>query len=264
MHTDVGRGYEDHVPSDIADITFAWMVEQCRPHLSFNEKKVEQMMRKGDYKKPDGDEGERQRDDRIRKAKHWGLAYLHDSMDSLLFKIGGSRTRTPGQYIFNMKPLTYERKPGDSSHSAEQGSFVTDSKIVANATPEEKSWYWRFWSAVAGVMGGRAEDIAHMAPVWTSESIHPSVRVRMWSDPAYDPPALRGFKIMHDEARNRWTWVKEWTGSNGEVRRKKLHEYATEHPAAALSKINAEMVRSKVGQEVPLPPRQQNSWFSLW
>ena len=75
------------------------------------------MTERGDFKKPEGEETKRQREDRVRKAQHWGLAYLHDSMDSLVFKMGGSRTRTPGQYIFKMKPLNYERKPDHSSRS---------------------------------------------------------------------------------------------------------------------------------------------------
>ena len=46
----------------------------------------------------------------------------------------------------------------------------------------------------------------------------------MWSDPAYDLAALKGFKLVHDEACSRLTRIREWTASNGEVRRKKLHE----------------------------------------
>ena len=265
VHTDVGRGYEDHVPGDIADITFAWMVDQCRDHLAFNNDKVQQLMEKGDFKQPDDEKARREREERVRKAHHWGLAYLHDSMDSLLFKIGGSRTRTPGQYIFKARHVVYDTTNRNWSRSPNESGFVTDSKIVTNLTPEDESWYWRFWNTVSGIIGSPPEDVAKLAPVWTSEVIHPSVRVRMLQDQTYDPPALRGFKLMHNEAHDCWTWVKEWTAANGEVRRKKLREYRIEDPSFAFSKVTAETLSYGVGQEVPVPPRQTNwSWVSFW
>ena len=85
--------------------------------------------------------------------------------------------------------------------------------------------YWRFWSAVAGIMGDRVEDTPHLAPMCMDVRVHPPLGPR--ADvvrPAYDPPTLRGFKLVQNEARSRWTWIKEWTGSNGEIRRKKVYE----------------------------------------
>jgi hypothetical protein len=256
VHTDVGRGYNDHAPGDIADITFAWMVDQCRNLLAFNDKKVRQMMEKGDFKVPEGDDAKRQREDRVRRAQNWGMAYLHDSM-SLVFKMGGSMTRTPGQYFFRARGWAHEKADSNSSESG----FVTKSKIVTDSPPEAKSWHSRLWSTASGAFSGPSEDGARQE-VWTSEVIHPSVRVRMMHDQTYDPPALRGFKLMYDATRTRWTWVKEWTDANGEFRRKKLHEYRMEDSSFGLSKATAETLGSGVGEEVPLPPRQTNkSWF---
>ena len=261
MHTDVGRGYDDHVPGDIADITFTWMVDQCCGLLAFDEKNVRQMTEKGDFKQPEEEGAKRQREEKVRRAQNWGLACLHDSMN-FIFKIGGSMTRTPGQYTFKARDWVYEETDSSGSGSPSGSGFVTKSKIITDSSPEEKSWYSRLWSTASGVFNGSPEDIEKLAPVWTSEVIHPSVRVRMIHDPTYDPPALRGFKLMYDATRTRWTWVKEWTDINGEVRRKRLHEYRIEDPSFALSKVTAETLESGVGEEVSLPPRQTNgSWF---
>jgi hypothetical protein len=261
VHTDVGRGYDDHVPNDIADITFVWMVDQCRNLLAFNDKQVRQMMEKGDFKVPEGDDAKRKREDKVRKAQNWGLACLHDSMN-LIFKLGGSKTRTPGRYAFKARDWVYEQRESSGCSGLSGSGFVTKSKIVTDSPPETKSWHSRLWSTASEVLNGPSQGVAKLAPVWTSEVIHPSVRLRMMHDPKYDPPALRGFKLMYDATRTRWTWVKEWTDTNGEVRMKRLHEYRMEDPSFALSKVTAETLGSGIGEEVPLPPRQTNgSWF---
>jgi len=261
VHTDVGRGYNDHAPGDIADITFAWMVDQCCGLLAFNEKKVRQMMEKGDFRQPEDEDAKRRREDKVRRAQNWGLAYLHDSM-GFIFKIGGSMTRTPGQYTFKPRDWDYEKTDSHGSGCPSGSGFVTKSKTVTDSPPKKKPWYSSLWSTPSGIFSGSSEDVVKLAPVWTSEDIHPSVRVRMIHDPTYDPPALRGFKLMYDATRTRWTWVKEWTDTNGEVRRKRLHEYRIEDPSLALSKVTAEILGSGVGEEVPLLPRQTNgSWF---
>ena len=260
MHTDVGRGYSDHVPGDIADLTFAWMVDQCRGYLDFNENKVREQLQKGDFKAPQGEAAEKEREERVRKAKQWGLAYLHDSMTNL-FKMGGSLTRTPGQYTFEAHHLVDDETKRNRGRSPNEASFVTDSKHVANAPPKEKEepWYQRFWTAVSGVDGGPAEDLT---PVWTSEVIHPSVRVRMIRDPTYDPPALRGFKLMYNDRLKHWTWVKRFEGPYGEVREKRLYEDRNNDPAFSLSREITETL--EFDREVPLRPRQTPAWFSFY
>ena len=231
---------------------------------------VHQLLEKGDFKQPEEEHAKRIREERVRAAQKWGLAYLHDSMDRLIFKLGGSRTRTPGRYIFKSRHLTYNTAniPRSRDPSGDPSGFVTDSIIVTNATPEDKSWYWRFWTTLWSVIGtpSNAAVAARLLPVWTSETIHPSVRVRMMHDPTYDPPALRGFKLMYEETHDRWTWVNEWTSASGEIRRKKLHEYRIEDPSFALSKVTPETLGAGVGKEVPLPPRQTNrrSWDWFW
>ena len=260
MHTDVGRGYCDHVPGDIADITFAWMVDQCHSHLAFNEDKVRELLRKGDFKLPQGKAAEKEREERARKAQQWGLADLHDSMTSL-FKMGGSLTRTPGQYTFKAHHLVHDETKRSRCRNPNEDSSVTDSELVANATPKDKSWYQRFWPTVSGADGSQTEDVSNLTPVWTSEVIHPSVRVRMIRDPTYDPPALRGFKLMYHDKLKHWAWVKRFEGPNGEVREKRLHEDRNNDPCFSLRKEIPETL--EFDREVPPPPRQMTAWFSF-
>ena len=264
VHTDVGRGYEDHVPGDIADITFAWMVDQCRDLLAFNEKKVPQMLEKGDFKQPEDEEAKKRREERVRKAKTWGLAALHDSM-TLVFKMGQSMDRTPGQYAFKARKRAHETVDNPGSGGLRGGGFITMSEIVPDSPPEAKPWHSRVWRAAWGVFTGPLEDLSKLDPVWTAEVIHPSVRLRMMQDKTYDPPALRDFKLKYDADRSRWTWVKKWEDTNGIVRETTLHEDRIEDSSFSLSKVTAESLKFGIDKEEPLPPRQKNgSWFSFW
>jgi hypothetical protein len=215
-------------------------------------------MTRGDHKQPEGGKWK----EMVHRAKDWGLAEMHDSMNRF-FRIGGSTTRTPGQYPFKAQNIV--RATADDSLDSPSGSgsgFVTDSKIDPDATPEKKPWYSRSWSAVTGLF---KEDVSGLPKVWTCEVIHPSVRIRMMKDKKYDPPALRDFKLMYDATRGRWTWVKRWTVASGQVHVKKLHEYRIEHPSYAQNTVTTETLASGVGQEFPLPPREKNRWwFWLW
>jgi hypothetical protein len=260
VHTDVRRGYDDHAPGDVADITFPGWLINAATLPSTNEWFGGSWIRE---RKQVGEAAVKQRDNRVRKARDCGLAYLHDSMDFLVFKMGGSTTRTPGQYVFKAHHLVSDTTNCSSARSPSGSGFVTNSKIVTNAEPET-SWSKRLWAVASSVISSSQEDVGKLAPVWTSSVIHPSVRMWMMKDPTYDPPALSGFKLMYDQLRDRWTWVKEWTTASAEVRRKKLHEYRISDPSFALSKVTAETLGSGVAQEVPLPPRQPSrSWFGI-
>jgi len=258
VHTDVGRGYDDHVPGDIADITFAWMLDQCRDLLAFNMRKFPGMLENGDHKK----ELEKAKwAERVSKAKTWGLADLHDSM-TLVFKLGSSLDRTPGQYIFETRGSPRgktDKSDGGGSPSA--SNFVTKSKVI-NAPPEIKPWHFRLWNTASGVFTGPPQDISKLDQVWTSEVIHPSVRMRLMQDPDYDPPALRGFKPTYDKVRRRWDWIKRWTDDHGVVREKKLHEDRMEGTVFSVMLVKPEALKLGEDKEEPVPPRQKKGWFS--
>ena len=227
VHTDVGRGYDDHVPGDIADITFAWMVDQCRHLLAFNEEKVLSMLDKGDFKEPVGEWARRERARREFKAKTWGLADLHASRPAdpvdLMYRLSGTKARTPGQYVF---------KAQESGSSPSGRDFVTESKILPRRIG-------------SGAFAGSPKGISKFDPVWTSEVIHPSVRVRLTQDPMYNPPALKDFKLRYDEANSRWTWTKEWTDANGEIRETTMHEDSIENCEFSMRKAGPDILEFK-------------------
>ena len=255
VHTDVGRGFKDHVPGDIADITFAWMVDQCRGFLAFHDDKIPEMLEIGDFQEPVGNRAQRKRDRRIEKAKTWGLADLHDSM-TFIFKFTGSVDRTPGQYVFRARRSRRWRtkRGGNPSRSG----FVTESKILSQ--PEAKPWHARLWSTALGVFTGRPEDTSKFDPVWTSEVIHPSVRMRRMQDPTYDPPALRGFNLHYDEADSRWIWTKMWTDDNGAVREKMLEEDRIQGSYYSMLKVGPEMLKFRADEDEPFPPKPKGGW----
>ncbi len=266
VHTDVGRGYEDHAPGDIADITFAWMVDQCINLLAFNREKIPTMLEKGDFKKPSGEgaekeQAEKERARRVAKAKKWGLADLHDSM-TLIFKLGSSIDRTPGQYVFKARGSPRLKTDNSGSDIPSGSGFVTKSKILHHLQPEGKAWHIRLWSSASGVFAGPPEDISKYDLVWTSEVIHPSVRMRRMQDPTYDPPALKDFKLHYDAARSRWVWTKTWTDDNGAVRAKKLLEDRIEDSYFSMLNVGPEMLKFRADEEEPIPPRPKSgSWF---
>ncbi len=255
VHTDVGRGYKDHVSGDIADITFAWMVDQCRHLLAFREEKVSKVLDKGDFKKPVRERAKRKRARREAKAQTWGLADLHKSMNPI-YKLFGSAHRTPGRYVFKVRESVRLKTNKSGSGSSSRSGFITESKILPDSPPA-KPWYSRFWSTLSGVF---AKDISKFDPVWTSEVIHPSVRVRMMQDPTYKPRALRGFKLRYDAAHSRWTWTKKWTDNNGAVREKNLHEDHIEGSHFSMLKVDPEMLKFRVDEDEPIPPKPKRGW----
>ena len=236
VHTDVGRGYEDHVPGDMADITFTWMVEQCTGHLSFSQTTFNEMTKGGDFKKPTTLEkrqqrkAEEKRQQRKDQADKWGMADLHDSMRTLVGWLTKSETRTPGQYPFQSRNLVRDKRNGSWIHitgaantsSDRETSMVTASQVVGNARPPTKPWYKHFIPWLKRAFTHKSGN--KPTPVCTLEYIHPCVRVRMFKDPEYDPPSLRGYNLVRHAEDDRWSWVKEWTADDGTVHRVELPE----------------------------------------
>lgn len=271
MHTDVGRGYSDHVPGDMADITFAWMVDQCIGHLSFREETLLRMMEHGDFKAPTTKRGQEERQEKEKKAAHWGTADLHDSMTGLVAKLTGPRTRTPGQYPFKSRYLvrdqqngSWTRVTGAANTSGErETTMVTASQVVGDATPAAKPWYKRFGTWSKGVFTRKSGDKPTL--VYTSEYIHPCVRVRMLNDPTYDPPSLQGYRLVHHAEHDQWSWVKEWTADDGTVHRAELLEYHISDVSFAGMMVDRETLGYGERQDVTIPPRAiKKQWWKFW
>lgn len=103
VHSDVGGSYDN---DDIANITLAWMVGQLETYkiITFNQDYILRLI----HHTIQNHELEMQR---IRRAgtfvldkantfgplREWGLGKIHDSY-SVLFRLGGSKTRTPMEY----------------------------------------------------------------------------------------------------------------------------------------------------------------------
>ena len=85
VHSDIGGGYHN---ADLANLTLAWMISQLEDLIDF-------------------DHGHVTRQNRLSTERHekmgtpirdWGTGKIHDSM-TLFFRLGGSKTRTPGEYF---------------------------------------------------------------------------------------------------------------------------------------------------------------------
>lgn len=267
VHTDVGRGYSDHVPGDIADMTFAWMVDQCIGHLSFREDTLNWMMQHGDYEEPATRKAQAERRKRENDAAHWGMAEPHDSMKGLLPKLSRPRTRTPGQYPFKSKYIVRNQRNGDwvsitSGASGEQETpMVTASRVVGHATPANTPWYKLLFAWLKGIFTRRSRDAP--VEVYTSEYIHPCVRVKMLHDKSYDPPSLRGYKLVPHTEHDQWMWVKEWTAPDGKVHRAELPEYHISHASFAGMMVDRETL-GYGRPHVPIPPRTKKPWWKFW
>ena len=219
------------------------------------------MLQKGDHKDVGEDrEAKAKWARRERKAQTWGLADLHDSMTSI-FKLGSSIDRTPGQYVFETRGSSRGKTDkSDGGGSPTSSGFATKSRVL-DSPPDRKPWHIQLWNTAAGVFAGPPQDLSKFDQVWTSEVIHPSVRMRMMQDEYYDPPALRGFKPKYDNKRGRWTWSKKWTDDHGVVREKRLHEDSMENTVFSLVLVKPETLKLRENEEEPIPPRRKRGWF---
>ena len=184
VHSDIGGSYDDRA---LANLTLAWMVSLLDPILTINhgyimdlikppqEGGVHLVGRHQTFKK-DGSMGTVQ--NTTLHPRPWGLGKIHDSM-SLLFKLGGSRTRTPGEYR-------------EQELASQHGVL-----------------FWMAWK-IFHHFSKSFEDKQHALPqlMQTNETIHSSVRIRMGKDGLgyndtgnYDSEALQGW-VMHGMETN--------------------------------------------------------------
>jgi uncharacterized protein (DUF2235 family) len=184
VHSDIGGSYDD---TALANLTLAWMVSQLDPILTINHDYIIDWIKplqKDDIRLV----GRHQTIDKkgrmatvqntVPHPRPWGLGKIHNSM-SFLFRFGGSRIRTPGEYR-------------EQALASQHGVL-----------------FWMLWKIFHHV-AEPFEDKHHALPrlMKTNETMHSSVRIRMgknglgYNDKGkYDSQALQGW-VMHGMETN--------------------------------------------------------------
>ena len=140
--------------------------------------------------------------------------------------------------------------------------MVTASRVVGNAIPPNTLSYKLFFAWLKGTFTRQSRDTP--VQVYTSEYIHPCVRVRMLHDTDYDPPALRGYTLEPHTDRDKWMWVKEWTTSDGTVHRAEIPEYHISDASFAGMMVERERLGYGGRPHVPIPPRTKKPVWKFW
>ena len=91
VHSNIGGGYPD---ADIANITLAWMISRLGPYIDF----------RPDYIIEQGNLNRQYYKQSHQRARPWSFGLIPDSLKGL-YKLSGSKTRTPGNY-FRVDPYT--------------------------------------------------------------------------------------------------------------------------------------------------------------
>lgn len=184
VHSDIGGSYDD---TALANLTLAWMVNHLDPILTLDHEYIMDLIRpvqKGDLNMV----GRHQTFTHsghlstVQNTKFhprpWGMGKIHDSM-TLLFKLGGSRIRTPGEYR-------------EQELASQHGEL-----------------FWILWKVFHRVIKP-FQDKHHALPRLrcTNETIHSSVRIRMGKDGLgyndkgkYDSQALNGWTLHGQETQ---------------------------------------------------------------
>jgi uncharacterized protein (DUF2235 family) len=184
VHSDVGGSYDD---TALANLTLAWMVSNLDPILTIDHDYIMDWIKPiqkddqrlaGRHQTFTKSGGMATVQNTVPHARPWGLGKIHNSM-SFLFKLGGSRIRTPGEYR-------------EQELASQHGVL-----------------FWMFWKTFHHFIRP-FEDTHHALPRLkrTCETIHSSVRIRMGKDGLgyddkgkYDSEALEGW-VMHGMETN--------------------------------------------------------------
>ena len=94
MHTNVGGGYEDQ---NLANLTLAWMVDKCRPFLTFDESYLNMCIRLDHHPEKINSSLREKNGGFDKKYLGWGLGRLYDSYDGAMVLLWW-KYRTPGAY----------------------------------------------------------------------------------------------------------------------------------------------------------------------
>ena len=202
--------------SEIALMTFGWMIDQCKPHLQFESGGIWAFNERWQLIRPiieDLEKGEKDygtgygqtvwavmdrlglKKANLKKlaegvANGWAIGPFIDSYESLMGRSGGSVDRTPGRYVKDPK-----------------GNPLGD----------------------------------------TRETIHPSVKYRMMKYQGYDPKSLKDFVRTPTDKGYVWTkgniTVPEWIIKGEHRFTRQLASHDTMHPEGGASMFIAEIDR---------------------
>jgi hypothetical protein len=195
VHSDIGGSYLD---ADLADVTLCWMVSQLDPFVTFEHHYIWSQVRMGIEKH--GAEVERLQ----KKNPHlqlpvnrpWGLGKIHNSM-SFFFRLGGSKTRTPGEYT-------------ETERAAQHGTLWWIFEKICHKLLLRLGFF-------------QPKPMPRLKN--TNETFHSSVRIRMgkngkgYDDKGrYDSEALQGWVMEGDLTQPDTPWQKSQPGQPGSMR----------------------------------------------
>jgi uncharacterized protein (DUF2235 family) len=180
VHSDIGGSYDD---TALSNLTLAWMVSQLDPILTINHPYIMSLIEPG-HPGLQGHmsftpQGLASRvENTTPHPRPWGLGKIHNSM-TLFYKLGGSRTRTPGQYR-------------EEELASQYGTLL---------------WIlWKIGHRVVKMLGRKEQTMPRLRR--TNETVHASVRIRRgkkglgYNDKGtYDPPALKGWTMYGVETQ---------------------------------------------------------------
>lgn len=201
MHCNVGGGDSDLLVDRLGDfeqnalISFAWMVEQVKPFLKF--------------------------EDRIRKRS------VRDRMALVVPVIAEAEAKAWKDYGTWVKPL-WRGLESLGLYNAVLREFGARTVIGWAEGPMPDSYTPKMKATgeqrrTPGDYRHRPDDKAREKPALgaTNEYIHPSIQFRKLAHEAYDPEALKGYKREHREGevegekKKQWYWTKPATQKDG-------------------------------------------------
>jgi hypothetical protein len=208
VHINIGGGSDDQITGaqgdreQIATITLAWMIDRVWPFLAFDHRALDNIW--GEHAALTGDPTHNESSfRRPRSYEKPEPTYLQ------------SVTRYVSSFVWTPPPPP-QGEQWPRSHIGYASGPIVDSYTM-------QYWLTRSTTRTPGQYAlqtrtGHSDSDASTTPKsksWTCETIHPSVWIRqqvlrLKGEPAYDPPALSGFR--RDSTENGYVWRNKDTG----------------------------------------------------
>jgi hypothetical protein len=209
VHINIGGGSDDQITGaqgdreQIATITLAWMIDRVWPFLAFDHRALDNIW--GEHAALTGDPTHNENSfRRPRSYEKPEPTYLQ------------SITRYVSSFVWTPPPPREEQWPrsviGYASGPIVDSYTMQYRLMMTGSTTRTPGKY------ALQTRTGHSDSDASTTPKsksWTCETIHPSVWIRqqvlrLKGEPAYDPPALSGFR--RDSTENGYVWRNKDTG----------------------------------------------------